>query len=635
MCRSVKRRPSLNHAQYESELNMSIQRQSYDWIVRLAIVALAILCTGIPGPAGAAQLNVLFIAVDDLRPELGVYGVDEIITPNIDALAQQGTTFTRAYAQMALCTPSRSSLLTGLRPDATGVKDNSTYFRDTVPNVVTLPQWFKQNGYQTQAVCKVFHDGLDDSQSWTLPPKNGAGPPIPVGPDGKRVAFAAVDKPEQNFGDYRCADQAIQSINELRDLPFFVAVGFRKPHLPFLAPPAYFDKYDRYAIPEATNLSRALNAPHFQFYDSPALRSSYSQIPASGPFDEELRRNLKRGYYAATSFVDTQVGRVLAALDEAGLSQNTLVIFWGDHGFHLGEQGEWNKSTNFEVATRVPLIFKGPDVPIGATSSALVELVDLYPTVAQLAGLSIPSTALHGGLSLQGDSIVTLIQNPSMQSTRGAFYQGSSNGYEGRSLRTDRYRFTEWTNQSTKRYELYNHEGDPSETINVASDPSYASVLPVLKAALAAGGQGDLPAQLLDPNRAPSISITSPLQGSDHVPGRVIPLTVNTSDTDGDAVTVSWTANGDPISEPWTPVEGNYTVVAIAHDGNGNSTNDSVSITVTDHGGSSGGSNGGGGGGGGGRGGCAYAPGQPFDPTLPALLAFALVALVVRRMGAK
>ncbi|MBK1720164.1 hypothetical protein CKO27_21410 [Thiocystis violacea] len=444
---------------------------------------------------GADKLNVLFIAVDDLRPEIGIYGVDDIGTPNIDELAREGTRFTRAYSQMATCSPSRTSLLTGLRPDTTRITDLTTHFRNTIPSVVTLPQWFKQNGYVTRAICKIYHEKLNDALSWSAPLQEGFGVGAPNGPDGKPVAFAAIDKADSEFGDYKCASHAIQAMKDLRNTPFFIAVGFRKPHLPFVAPRKYFDMYDRMAIPEAINPYKAWGAPSVAFDNTGELRA-YSQMPWGGNYNETLRRNLKHGYYAATSFMDAQVGRLLTELENSGLSQNTLVVFLGDHGFHLGEQADWGKHMNFEVATRVPLIFKGPGIPRNASSSALVELVDLYPTISQLAGLSIPSTQQHGGYPMQGDSLVSLIQNPTAKSPRGAFSQWPRSGYVGKSLRTDRYRYTEWSKTGSKLHELYDHSEDPSETTNLASDYRYTTLLPTLGTALAAGGKSDLPSSL-------------------------------------------------------------------------------------------------------------------------------------------
>jgi iduronate 2-sulfatase len=454
----------------------------------------------VPAPSDALpQSNVLFIAVDDLRPELGAYGVEAISTPNIDALAREGVTFTRAYTQMATCSPSRTSLLTGLRPDTARVTDLTTHFRNTVPNVVTLPQYFRSLGYATKGIGKIYHPGLNDGKSWSLPFAETFGATPPSGADGKKLPFAAVDLPTSRFPDGVAADQAIAAIRALRNAPFFIAVGFKKPHLPFVAPPAFFNMYDKNAIPEATNPFRAFGAPTIAFENLSELKQYSGIVGANLQRDESLRRDLKRAYYAATSFVDAQIGRVLAELEYWGLSENTVIVLWGDHGWHLGEQGDWGKHTNFEVGARVPLIIKAPGQPSNQTTSAIVELVDLYPTICELAGVPIPNTQAHGGYPIQGDSIVNLISNPAVQSRRGAFSQWRRGGYVGHSLRTDRYRFTEWVMTGNVRnviYELYDHASDPEETTNVSADFRYAAILPDLKAALAAGGKVDLPSTL-------------------------------------------------------------------------------------------------------------------------------------------
>ncbi len=451
------------------------------------------------GATPAPRLNVLFISVDDLRPELGAYGVHEIQTPNIDRLAEQGTRFTRAYAQMATCSPSRTSVMTGLRPDTTRVTDLKTHFRDTVPSVVTLPEYFQQYGYEAQGICKVYHVQHDDSQSWSIPYTDYFGPfPNPTGPKGKILPYAAIDKPENAFTDGMCADAAMDALQNLNGKPFFLAVGFKKPHLPFFAPPAYFDMYDPVAIPAASNPFRAVGAPDFAFDDSSEIRS-YSRIPSDGrPFSTNLRRGLKRGYYAATSFVDAQIGRLLSELERLGLANETLVVLWGDHGWHLGEQDEWGKHTNFEVGTRVPLIIRVPGKQSRQTSTEIVELVDLFPTISELAGLPIPYAKQHGGYRLEGDSFAGLMDDPLMPTKRGAISQWIKGEHVGRSIRTDRYRFTEWVNgNNSKVYELYDHQLDPSETVNVISDPGYSSLIPDLKLALARGGRRDLPPSLL------------------------------------------------------------------------------------------------------------------------------------------
>lgn len=445
-----------------------------------------------------SRLNVLFIVIDDLRPELGTYGVSAIRTPNIDALAAQGTRFNRAFAQMAICSPSRTSLMTGLRPDTAGVTDLTTNFRDTVPGVVTLPQYFKNRGYHTEGICKIYHEGLDDAQSWSVPHKDASGHGAPTGPDGKKMPYAAIGGSQANFADYKCADLAIGAIGSsaARQEPFFIAVGFKKPHLPFIAPTAYFSMYDANAIPAAGNPFRAENAPAVAFENRSEL-GMYSGIPAAPqPLSAGLERNLKRGYYAATSFVDAQVGRVLAALQSAGVGDNTLVVLIGDHGFHLGEQHDWAKHTNFDIGTRVPLIVRMPGVGGNQVTEALAELVDLYPTIIELAGLPVPSRNQRGGYRIEGDSLAAFINSPSATSRRAAFSQWRRDGYSGYSIRTKRYRFTEWVNGNTRMQELYDHNTDPDETRNVVSQPEYAKTVVALQRALSRGGKANLPLNL-------------------------------------------------------------------------------------------------------------------------------------------
>jgi iduronate 2-sulfatase len=452
--------------------------------------------------ADTQPLNVLFIAIDDLRPEIGAYGVDAIRTPNLDALAREGTVFTRAYAQMSLCSPSRTSLMTGLRPDTAGVIDLQTHFRSTVPGVVTLPQYFMNRGYRAEGFCKVYHGGLNDAQSWSVPHVDLSGPTAPLGPDGKRLPYAAVNVADSQFGDHKCATAAIDAINNAagQNQPSFIAVGFRKPHLAFLAPPAYYALYDPNTIPVAVNPFKAFDAPAVAFENRDEL-SNYSGIPPyPEPLGQALERNLKRGYYAATSFVDAQVGRVLAALEASGAVNDTIVVVFGDHGYHLGEQADWAKHTNFEVGTRVPLIIRVPGGTPAQVSSALVELVDLYPTVVELAGLPVPTPAQRGGYPLEGDSLVQFIDAPAAISRRGAFSQwlreGTQGDTVGYTIRTNRYRYTEWGSGASRELELYDHSVDPDETLNVVYRPEYATIRVTLQNALDAGGKVDLPPSL-------------------------------------------------------------------------------------------------------------------------------------------
>jgi arylsulfatase A-like enzyme len=447
-----------------------------------------------------SQLNVLFIALDDFRPEIGAYGVTDINTPNLDTLASQGMLFKRAYTQMATCSPSRTSLLTGLRPDTTKVQDLTTNFRTTIPTVVTLPQYFKSQGYASRGIGKVFHDGLNDSLSWDTGGYQDTSNhfPVPTGPDGKKLASSPIDQVDSMFADGEAADKAIAALQTLKGQKFFLAVGFKKPHLPFLAPRRYFDMYPASLMTLASNSSLPTGAPTFSTDNSGEVRT-YSSIPA-GPFSTSLQQSLKQGYYASASFVDAQVGRVLAELTSLGLADKTVVVVWGDHGWHLGEHGSWGKHTNFEVGTRSPLMIRVPGQTTAGTKAwALVEFVDVYPTVCALAGLPIPDNAAHGGYGMPGRSLAPLIQNASLASstTKGSFSQWRRSGYTGHSIRTRHYRFTEWVKSgSASVYELYDHQTDDQENTNVANNASYASVRASLLTALHDGGAHPLPAGL-------------------------------------------------------------------------------------------------------------------------------------------
>ena len=454
-------------------------------------------CDGVTPPP-ADPLNVLLISIDDLAPVLGPYGVSEVQTPAIDRLAAGGVTFTRAYGQIATSSPARTSLMTGLRPDVSGVLDLRTHFRDTVPTVVTLPQYFKAHGYRTQGIGKVyFSPELDDDLSWTEPTIYQWGPPKPLGPDGRKLAYAAMDLPDEDFADQKVATEAISALRNLGDDPFFLAVGFIKPHLPFVVPRRFFDLYDPWAIPMAVNPFKAIGAPDFAFEDAGELRT-YSEVPPVAQMTESFQRELKRAYYASISFVDEQVGRLLDELDASGLADETIVVLWSDHGYHLGEQADWGKHTIFDVGVRVPLIISTPGRTANRLSDAVVELLDLHPTLIELAGLPLPGAGDRGGYALQGDSLVAFIDDPAVEARRGAFSQWRRDGNDGYSIRTDAYRFSRWVNQfnGATVLELYDHYIDPNETNNLADDPQYAPVIDALGAALDAGGEVDLPPSL-------------------------------------------------------------------------------------------------------------------------------------------
>jgi arylsulfatase A-like enzyme len=451
--------------------------------------------------------NVLFIAVDDLRPDLGCYGAKHIHSPSIDKLARAGTVFSRAYCQQAVCSPSRTSLLTGRRPDTTKVYDLQTHFRIHLPDVVTLPQYFKQQGYHTQSMGKIFHGGLDDPQSWSVPswfPKGQGyhkpeslktieetqsrlkaegklykeevirrdektGTVLKIKRSGQRVRGPAWEDPDvadNDLADGMVADKAVETLRQLKDKTFFLAVGYYKPHLPFIAPEKYFDLYPAAGIRLAANPFAPKDVPPIAMHDFSELRS-YSDMPKVGPVSDAKARELVRAYQAASSFTDAQIGRVLDELDRLGLRDKTIVVLWGDHGWHLGEHGIWCKHSNFEIATRVAMIISAPrQKTAGKTTTALSEFVDIYPTLCELAGLPLPQ-------GLEGTSLVPVMNDPDRPWKKAAFSQYPRQKVMGHSIRTDRYRYTEWAEpgQEPAGVELYDHQTDPAENLNIAGAP--------------------------------------------------------------------------------------------------------------------------------------------------------------------
>jgi arylsulfatase A-like enzyme len=449
--------------------------------------------------------------VDDLRPELGCYGNRIVKTPNIDRLARRGVVFTRAYCQQSVCTPSRTSFLTGLRPDTTKVYDNGRgEFRKLLPNVITLPQLFLQHGYETRGLGKIFGEGLNDPKAWSVPlwPDGIAGmqyvdlekwaqvpaaeksrTPIPTLEWEKRETCQAPEVPANALQDGQVADRAVQALREMRSKPFFLAVGFLKPHLPFVAPKKYFDLYSLREIPAPPCPFPPKGAPEVALHSSVELRG-YTDIPKKGPLPPGKARELILGYYAATSCMDAQVGKLLEELDRLNLASRTAVVFLGDNGYHLGEHDLWVKTTNFEFDARVPLIFSGAGVKArGAKSPGLVECVDIYPTLVELCGFSPPA-------ALEGASMAPLLSEPSRPWKQAAFSQfprpfvpkraGDGMGY---SVRTERYRYTEWRipGQPRNAIELYDHEKDPCETVNIAGFPENRSLVAQLHKTLQDG----------------------------------------------------------------------------------------------------------------------------------------------------
>jgi iduronate 2-sulfatase len=451
-----------------------------------ALAALLLLPPALGLAAADRRPNVLFLAADDLRMNVGCYGDPVARTPNLDRLARQGMVFERAYCQQALCNPSRSSLLTGLRPDTLRLWNLTTHFRDTHPDVVTLPQYFMQQGYFTRNVGKIFHNWRTtlkgDPVSWSVPAVlhfathasdvsviDGGTPP----PNLATVKGAeARDVSDDAYFDGRVAAEAVKALRELsrRSEPFFLGVGFWKPHTPFNPPKRYWDLYRREDIPPLRHPHPPAGVPRI------ALHGALEGL-AGRPDDAQ---ELRHGYYAATSYMDAQLGKVLDELDRLKLAANTVIVFWSDHGFHLGEHGLWGKTSNFELDARVPLLVVAPgQTRPGSRSPALVELLDLYPTLVDVCGLPARS-------GLEGRSLRPLIANPRAPFKDAAFTQhprpphtpvpGEAMGY---SLREDRYRYTEWRDWQTGGMlgvELYDHETDDAETINLAAEARLTDV---------------------------------------------------------------------------------------------------------------------------------------------------------------
>jgi uncharacterized sulfatase len=465
----------------------------------LALTAL-LLAACMPVGTTSAQsdrLNVLFIVSDDLNNALGAYGHPLVKSPNIDRLARNGVRFDRAYCQFPLCNPSRASFLTGLRPDRTGVIENQTQFRANVPDAVTLPQTFRKNGYFVARVGKLYHygvptqigtDGLDDPPSWekVVNPRGRDKDDEPKifslrpGQFGGTVSWLAADGTDEEQTDGIGATEAIKLLEQNRARPFFLAVGFYRPHTPYVAPRKYFEMYPTGLIqaPEVTEEDRKREP-------APAYGSALREQDA---MTDEQRKEAIQAYYASTTFMDAQVGRVLEALERLRLNDRTIVVFTSDHGYHLGDRGLWQKMSLWENSARVPLIIYNPRSR--GTSRACgrtVELIDLHPTLADLCGLAPPA-------GLDGRSLRPLLRDQRARWDRPAYTQVTRGGvrspqaFMGRTVRTERWRFTEWGENGERGVQLYDMENDPKEQRNLAADPTHAAAVEQMRRLLRQGG---------------------------------------------------------------------------------------------------------------------------------------------------
>ncbi|MDA0658633.1 MAG: sulfatase [Planctomycetota bacterium] len=458
------------------------------------------------GTTQAARPNVLLLLVDDLKPSFHAYGDAWVHSPHLDRLASRGMRFDRAYCNQAVCAPSRNNLLLGSRSTSIGVYSLGTNFRKAVPDAITMPQYFKLHGYHTAGIGKVFHVGhgnVNDAASWSEPfhPDKVIDYALPESTRGRMTreearfanlpseglprgpAFERANVPNEAYADGRIATEAIRRLQRFKttdDLkhgiqPFFLAVGFTKPHLPFCAPQWCWDQYDRAKFPLAAVRVLPEGAPNCAGKSLGEL-GQYEPVPTEGPLSEELERTLVHGYYAALSYMDAQVGRVLDELERLRLLENTIIILWGDHGFHLGDHGLWTKHTNYEQANRIPLVIVAPGVTSsGSSSNVVVETVDVFPTLCELAGLEAPVVPQP----IDGESLMATLQNHGDVDSSYAYHCfPRERGLMGRAIRTSRYRLVEWRDTEPRAaeaisepvYELYDYDEDPLEIRNHADE---------------------------------------------------------------------------------------------------------------------------------------------------------------------
>tara|TARA_R110000850_G_scaffold55417_11_gene131092 strand:- start:586 stop:2076 length:1491 start_codon:yes stop_codon:yes gene_type:complete len=429
---------------------------------------------------GTTKPNVLFIICDDLNCDMGLYGHPQVKTPHVDRLAERGVRFDNAHCQYPLCGPSRASFMSGLYPDQTLIRTNAIYLRETVPNVMTIPQLFRENGYFATRIGKLYHynvpkhigtSGHDDPYSWnyTINPRGRDVTDEPLIKTlqekqfGGTMSWLAAEGTDEEQTDGIAATEAIELLEQsAKDgVPFYLAVGLFRPHTPYVAPKKYFDIYplDSIQVPEVpAGYEETIPAPALK-----SIRRKKDQIDLA----DDLAREAIQSYYASITFADAQVGRILDALDATGLAENTIVLFTSDHGYHMGEHGHWQKTTLYQNATHVPLVIAGPGVKAkGQASTSPAEMVDFYPTLAELAGLEAPEY-------VSGVSLVPVLEDTTVMARETALTQ-YSNGY---SIRGPRYRYTEWGENGEVGVELYDHESDPDEMNNLAESPEHAATV--------------------------------------------------------------------------------------------------------------------------------------------------------------
>lgn len=481
------------------------RRSAFRPLLAFTVFCVAMQAFGNGGVQAADEQrpNVLFIISDDLNNSIGSYGHPQVKTPNIDRLAERGVRFERAYCQYPLCGPSRNSMLTGLYPNSTGILSNSQIFRQSIPNHVSLPQAFRLDGYFAARIGKLYHyavpksvgtNGHDDPGSWELEMNPAGCDRLLEEPDiftlrpgnfGGTLSWYASPRGDELHTDGLMANDAIWVLERCareKQRPFFLALGFYRPHTPYVAPAPYFDNYPKEDMPLVEGVEEDIK-------DVPPLALA-SHKPEHDLLNDDLRQQAIQAYFSSITFMDAQVGRVLDALDKNGLADNTIIVFTSDHGYHLGEHGLWQKMSLFEESARVPLIIAAPGMgKQGAVAKTPVGLIDLYPTLAELCGVDAPE-------NLQGQSLAAILKDPNEEGRGYTISQVSRRGKPqvfGYTIRTPRWRYTEW-DQAEQGRELYDHENDPLELTNLAEESQHAELIADLSGKLQEAVAGSFPA---------------------------------------------------------------------------------------------------------------------------------------------